>query len=247
MTSDVSTQKQLDQILAMLTQQSCTLNETKTLLEANMAKVSQLEHKVLALETKVVSMDKDIMSLKDQLNVKNQDSKLLNVRFFGIPVTQEESKATDGGEAFKKQLYDKFIQPSLNTAKAKGEISSVPHASTSITNFYRVGLPVAGARPPPLVVSFNNKDIRMAVFRHKRNHFPKPTEQECAVGTKRYVMVEDLTPPTYKLLKDLQQHKSVAKAWTIEGRIRFTLSSNPEFVHKVKLAFFTSDQVVNSV
>ena len=37
------------------------------------------------------------------------------------------------------------------------------------------------------------------------------------------MIVEDLTPPTFKMLKMLREDKRVARAWTVEGRIRYVL------------------------
>ena len=59
-------------------------------------------------------------------------------------------------------------------------------------------------------------------------------------------MVEDLTSPTYKLLKELQDHTAVAKAWTIEGRIRFSRVDKPDEVVKVKSIFNHVEQIINN-
>ena len=61
---------------------------------------------------------------------------------------------------------------------------------------------------------------------------------------KRYVMVEDLTSPTYSLLKELQDHSGVAKAWTIEGRIRFTRVDKPNEIIKIKSVFTHIEKII---
>ena len=243
--SDPATAQQLDLIINMLKDQSTAINDTKALLAASQAKVSVLETKVATLEFTVDALSADVTSLKEQLNVKNQEGKLNNARLFGIPLSDEETTATDGGEAFKKIVYDRFIKPCLNAARANGDIPTVPHAANVISKIYRLGKP-SGTRPPPLLISFANHDLRNAVFRNKKTCFPSPSDVEKTNGVKRYVMVEDLTSPTYKLLKELQDHTAVAKAWTIEGRIRFSRVDKPDEVVKVKSIFNHVEQIINN-
>ena len=134
--SDPATAQQLDLIINMLKDQSTAINDTKALLAASQAKVSVLETKVSTLEFTVDALSADVTSLKEQLNVKNQEGKLNNARLFGIPLSDEETTATDGGEAFKKIVYDRFIKPCLNAARANGDIPTVPHAANVISKIY---------------------------------------------------------------------------------------------------------------
>ena len=242
------TAQQLELIINMLKAQSITIEETKANLAAYQAKVTVLEAKVTTLEFTVDDLSADVLSLKEQLNTKNQEGKLNNARLFGMPHYDEETKAADGGEAFKKLVYDRFHKPCLNAARASGDIPTVPHAANVISKLYRLGKPAApGARPPPLIIVFANHDLRNAVFRNRKTCFPTPTDAEKDTGVKRYVMVEDLTSPTYSLLKALQDHTGVAKAWTIEGRIRFARADKPDTVVKVKFVYEHVDKIVRDL
>ena len=239
------TAQQLELIINMLKAQSVTIEETKANLAAYQAKVTVLEAKVTTLEFTVDALTTEVQAVKEQLNVRNQEGKLNNARLFGIPHCDEETKATDGGEAFKKLVYDRFIKPCLNAARANGDIPTVPHVANVIAKLYRLGKPAApGARPPPLIIVFVNHDLRNAVFRNKKTCFPSPSDAEKNTGVKRYVMVEDLTSPTYNLLKALQDHTGVAKAWTIEGRIRFARTDKPNMVVKVKSVYEHVEKIV---
>ena len=230
----------------MLKDQSALINETKALLADSQAKVSVLETKVTTLELTVDALSADVLSLKEQLNTRNQEGKLNNARLFGIPYTDEETKSTDGGEAFKKLIYDRFVKPCLNAARANGDIPTVPHAANTIVKLNRIGKAGApGSRPCPLLLSFANHDLRNAVFRNKKACFPTPSDAEKTNGVKRYVMVEDLTSPTYSLLKELQDHSGVAKAWTIEGRIRFARADKPNEIVKVKSVFTHIEKLIS--
>ena len=186
----------------------------------------------------------DILALKDQLNIKNQEGKLLSARLFSIPVTDEETKTTDGGDSFKKQIYDRFIKPCLSAARANGDIPTVPQVHNVIAKCFRLGKP-SGTRPPPLLVSFTSYELRSAIFRYKRDSFPTPSDIEKTNGTKRYVMVEDLTPPTYSLLKAMKDHPDVSKAYTIEGRIRYSKVDKPDFILKVKSVFEPIEKILS--
>jgi hypothetical protein len=82
-----------------------------------------------------------------------------------------------------------------------------------------------------------SKNLRLAVLRNKRSNMPSPSDSERSEFVKRFSIVEDLTAPTYKMLRMLQDREDVAKVWTNEGRIRLTLSSQPDSVIKVKSVF----------
>ena len=132
------TAQQLELIINMLKAQSASIEETKVNLAAYQAKVTVLESKVTTLEFAVDALTADNLFLKEQMNTKNQEGKLNNARMFGIPHCDEETKATDGGEAFRKLVYDRFLRPCLNAAKANGDIPTVPHAANVISKALKV-------------------------------------------------------------------------------------------------------------
>ena len=133
------TAQQLELIINMLKAQSASIEETKANLAAYQAKVTVLETKVTTLEFTVDALSADVLFLKEQINMKNQEGKLNNARLFGIPHCDEETKATDGGDAFKKLIYDRYIKPCLNAARANGDIPTVPYATNVISKMYRLG------------------------------------------------------------------------------------------------------------
>ena len=71
--------------------------------------------------------------------------------------------------------------------------------------------------------------------------------QERAAGIKRFVLVEDLTPPNYKKLCELLGDERIEKAWSVEGRLRFVLAGNDKSVKKVKSVYDSVDSIVSSV
>jgi hypothetical protein len=230
-------QEQLNKVISMLTEQGNTLNETRKMLADSQAKVSVLEDKVTVLESTVKKLETDVSLLKEGANVREQQLKLCSIRVHGFPVTDDELAATDGGKTLASKVYDRILKPILNAAKAKGDISSVPHCSNAIEECYRAGRPSKTGKPVPIVVKVANKHLRLAIFKNKRTSTPQPLDNEKTDHVKRFSVVEDLTGPTYRLLKLLQANDSVARAWTVEGNIRFTLSDNPDRIVKVKSVY----------
>ena len=65
-------------------------------------------------------------------------------------------------------------------------------------------------------------------------------------GIKKFIVVEDLTVPTFKKLSDLLADDRVEKAWSTDGRLRFVLMRDDKGVKKVKSVFDTTDDILNS-
>ncbi len=100
--------------------------------------------------------------------------------------------------------------------------------------------------PPPIIIKLCSKQLRLAILKNKKTSIPAPTTLERNAGIKRFVLVEDLTPPTYKKLTELLGDDRVEKAWSVEGRLRFVLMGNDKGVKKVKSVFDSVDQIVTS-
>jgi hypothetical protein len=232
-----SVQEQLSLVISMLKEHGELLVDTRKMLADNQAKVSVLENKVSTLESTVVKLESDVLVLKEASNFREQQLKLCTVRVHGLPVTDEELAATDGGKTLAAKVYGRILKPILNAAKAKGDISSVPHCANAIEECYRAGRPSKTGKPVPIVVKVANRHLRLAIFKNKRINTPQPLDAEKNEHIKRFSVVEDLTGPTFKLLKLLQSNNSVARAWSVEGNIRFTLSSNPDRIVKVKSVY----------
>jgi hypothetical protein len=57
------------------------------------------------------------------------------------------------------------------------------------------------------------------------------------------MVVEDLTPANYKMMKLLQGREEVSRVWSIEGKLRFKLQNN-EKVFKVKSVFDPVESII---
>jgi DNA-binding transcriptional MerR regulator len=235
--SSVHDQDKLDEILTLLRNQGSDIAETKKMLADSQAKVTKLETKVAALE-------KEVKKLKETSNDREQAAKSRTIRLFGYASTEEETRTTDGGKSFNNKLYDRIIKPCLNTAKTNGDIQSTPQFSTAIEKIFRAGKSSNPARPAPIIITFTSDTYRLAVLRNKKSSLPAPSTPERDAGIRRYLVVEDLTPANYNMLKTLQQREEVDKAWTIEGRIRYTMRGDST-VRRVKSVFDPVENILN--
>jgi hypothetical protein len=232
---DISVQDQLDEILSLLRSQGAEISETKRMLADSQARVVQLE-------TEVSGLKKEVKKLKESANDRDQVAKARTVRLFGFPTSDDEN-ATDGGRSFQSKIYDRILKPCLASAKSSGDIQSVPQFATAIEKMYRAGKPNSSGRPAPVVITFTSEILRLAVLRHKKSALPAPSATEKASGTRRFMIVEDLTPANYSMLKQLQGREEVSRAWSIEGRLRFTLVDNDK-VFRVKSVFDPIESII---
>ncbi len=201
---------------------------------------------IVKLEDDVKLLKKEVRELKTRLNNRDQQARGKSLRLFGVPITPEE--ANSGPEAYKalsKRVYD-VIKPMLTAAKNKGELETVPQLNTAMEDVYRVGR-FDQKTPPPIIINFSNRRIRMAVLRHKKLHTPSPSDDEKKGGAVKFSLVEDLTGPTYKKLKEIQQDERVERAWTMDGSIRFTISGDKSgTIRRVKSIFDPIDVILAS-
>jgi hypothetical protein len=200
--------------------------------------------KVSKLETKVATLEKEVKRLKETSNDREQAAKSRTVRLFGYATSDEETRTTDSGKSFNNKLYDCIIKPCLNAAKTNGDIQSTPQFSTAVEKIYRAGKSANPGRPAPIIITFTSETYRLAVLRNKKSALPAPSTSERDAGIRRYLVVEDLTPANYTMLKSLQQREEVDKAWTIEGKIPYTMRGNST-VRKVKSVFDSVENILS--
>jgi hypothetical protein len=235
----------INEILSIVREQSKALEETRALLSDSLKRVSKLEEQVAVLQTTVFAQDREIRQLKDRANSAAQLTKANSIRLIGYPTSDEETKSTDGGKSFTARIYEKILKPVLAVAKAKGDIPSVPSLANTVEAVYRAGKTGPGTHTPPIVITFNNRAARLAVLRNKRNNIPLPTDEERSLGAKKYIIAEDLTGPSFRMLRLLQNDDRVSKVWTADGNIRFVLKDEPNHLKKVSSVYLTVDQVIS--
>jgi len=197
-------------------------------------RVKVLETKTSVQEVSIESLLSEVKLLKEHANERDQDGRLNALRFFNIPGSDSET-------GLAACVYDTVLKPILAAAKQKGDLLTLPQVGTTITEVYRAGRFSQGVNkpPPPVVVKFTSPNIRMAVLKNKRTNTPLPTE----VGAKRFIIVEDLTPATYRKLRELAGDDRVDKAWTMGGHIWVVTKKSKESF-KVKSIYDPNDVIL---
>jgi uncharacterized coiled-coil protein SlyX len=210
-------------------------------------KITVLESKTASQEATISSLCKEVRMLKESNNDRDQASRGLTLRLFGLPLTKDEQ---DGTKTTSSVAYDRILKPVLSAAKTKGIITSIPQLPTLVSECYRARRsgsgPPESASAPPIIIKFINPLHRLALLRCKKDNTPSPSDSERAAGFKRFVMVEDLTPANHTMLKDLQNDDRVSKVWSVDGRIRFVLSGDDQSVKKVKSVFDSPESAITA-
>jgi hypothetical protein len=213
------------------------LNETKALLTANQTRLASAESKIVKLET-------EMKQLKDVVNHREQQSRLLSIRITNLPVSEDEINGPDPAAATAKLAYERVIRPLLTAAKTKTKISSVPTLPNVISKAFRVAKPAASSPPPPIIIHLTSANLKTVIFTMKKEAMPRLSEAERTQFQKRLLLSEDLTPPTFAFLKQLKGDERVSRAWTVDGQVRFVKEGDTNnYVHKVRSVFNTIDSL----
>jgi len=230
------------------------LNAVSQLLQGQ-EKIEKLTANMCALEVKVAShestinaLELEVKKLKEISNTREQESRENVIRLFNFPMSPDDG-AADHGKALANRVYDRILKPVIVAAKAKDDLGSVHQINSVIEDCFRIGKPSLKdgiLRPSPVIIKLKSKQLKQAIMKNKRNSLPTPTDREKSSGIKRFVLVEDLTSPTFKKLSEILADERVDKAWTIEGQIRFVLVGNDKTVKKVKSVFDPTSQIISS-
>jgi uncharacterized coiled-coil protein SlyX len=208
--------------------------------------LAEQQLRVSKLESTVDTLSKELLSLKTLVNNREQELRSNVIRLIGYPITEEEKAATDS-RFLAKKVFTKIVCPILNAAKLKGHLAEkVPTLENAIIDCYRMGPASANiGSSPPIIIKLTSPSYRIAIMRAKKDSTPAPTDADRAMGARRYLISEDLTPPTFKMLKELQSSEEVAKAWTINGRIHL-LPRGSSNIYRVPSVFEDAKSIINS-
>ena len=225
--------KKLDTLESKLDDFGAKLDSIKVTVTEHTSEIADIKKQ---LADHKADTDKQIVSLKTSFNLREQQARACTIRVFNIPYVPGES--LDNYKSLSARVYDKILRPLLAVAKSSGHLGSVPQAQNTIEACYRVFYqqePDLSKPPPPVVVRLTSKSLKIAIMRNRRS-VPTPTDAEKEAGIRRFIVVEDLTPPTHKLLKDLQLDSRTEKVWSVNGQIHYTMAGST-VVKKVKCVF----------
>jgi len=222
-----------DQKLDFIINEMAKLRETTAEIATLVTRVTTLETKVTAQDAAIASLTAEVKYLKESFNDREQFFRMDTLRIFNVPGSNNET-------GLSAKVYDTLLKPILAAARANGDLPTLPQVGNTISEIFRAGRFAQGANkpPPPIIVKFCSSNIRMAILRNKRNNTPPPE-----VGNKRITIVEDLTPPNHKKMRDLLADERVEKVWTLSGSIWFSTKKDKKAI-KVKSPYESNDSII---
>jgi hypothetical protein len=260
--SDASADQKLDFVMKMVSEIMVNTAATSERFSALETAVASVDSKVDTIDaafasyrketdSKLSAMQDEIVNVKTAANSRDQLLRMKSIKLAGLPITDEESKAADVEKFLGKRVYDKILAPILTAARENDEIETVPTLAKTIEEIRRVknwnqsssntnipGLHSKLPAPPIIIIKLCSPQIRLAILRYKKLNTPAPSSADRAAGCKGFFISEDITQPTAKLLKELNDDERVERAWTVEGRIRFIRAGDKDRrIVKVKSVF----------
>ena len=106
--------------------------------------------------------------------------------------------------------------------------------------FRPLNVSASATGPPNVIIKISSKPIKVALLKN-RQAIPKPADSKAS----KLYLVEDLTPATRKMLTAVSKAKDTSKAWTVEGKIKYTLEGQPT-VFTVKSVYSSLDKVLGN-
>lgn len=200
-------------------------------------KLDTMDSRLIALTTEkdmlkntVQEQAKEIASLRNGLNEREQYARNWSMRCLNIPIPVHSETDT---RFVMHCLYDTLLHPILEGAKAEGEIVNIPDCNTLLETAHI--LPGKnGAKP--VIARFYSRYWRNLIFRHRKQYAPKDTSNATAAtasnGTRnnaarqKFPFFEDLTRASFLKLASIKEKKEVIAAWTVNGSIRFRVQGS---------------------
>ena len=235
----------LDDVVAKLDKLETTVGNLSSAVESLAGKVQANADNICSLRQEFEVFKKEtgaeLRSVKNTLNAREQQLRSTQVRVFNFPV------AADDSTSLTARIYDRILKPLLAAAKAAGDLGSVPQVHNAVESCYRVFSqeePAEGQPPLPVIIRFISKQLKIAVLKQRRRSMPTPSEGEQKKGIRRFVIVEDLTPPAHKLLKAMQADQRTNKVWSVNGQIHYSVPGKTGY-KKVRSVFDHIDTILS--
>ena len=230
----MSTEAKLDLILTQLKALGpiqATLEDLKSSICDVKQDVSHLQFEVSGHGDRLLVLERQMQEQQDVANQHQQQLRSLTLRLLNFPVGPGEKDDNNAG--LRARVYDTILKPLLTAAKVAKDLPSVPQMATAIKACFR---PLNTAvqnplDPPQVIIKLSTRPIKIALLKNRKN-MPKPPSTDDG----RYILVEDITPASHKMLVALSKHKDVGKVWTIDGNIKFSMVGQ-DGVKSVKSVF----------
>ncbi len=231
------------------------IDDLSTRLDSISTTVTSLQSTVDTHTSDIAQLRSEIKTLKTSQQVREQRLRASTIRLFNYPYFAGES--LDNFKALTAKVYDRVIRPTLVAAKSAGDVGSVQQQQNVVESCFRVyprGHSGAagdaandGATGPstpsgPIIIRLSNTAIKSTIMKHRKS-IPPPSDGERRDGVRRFVLVEDLTPEAYGLLKALQQDTRTEKVWSSHGQLFYTVPGVPGY-KRVRNIFDSIDTIL---
>jgi hypothetical protein len=191
------------------------------------------------LREELAAKEKTINSLTEQLNRVDQATRSASVRIIGLPINSNTTQPE-----VSKLVFNEIVHPVFLAAKASGELPNATFAPHFLINNV-FSIPSKKGQSCPVILTLSSQFFRNLIFRYKKTALPSTHDSVSNRDRPKYLVFEDLSPPTFSQLRAIAGDERVKSAWTFGGQIRFRLH-NSETVHRVKSLAETVDSVTKA-
>ena len=238
--------KNLDAVEQKIDGLSTRFDSLSTKVSTLETSVNQHTNDIAEIRAELAASRAEVKVLKTSHHLREQRLRSTTVRLFNYPYSVGES--LDNFKSLTAKVYERVIRPTLVAAKAAGDVGSVQQQQNVIEACFRIYSSrdqegaSASTSSSPIIIRLANSSIKQSVMKH-RKAIPAPSDNEKEAGSRRFLLVEDLTPEAFGLLKALQKDSRTEKAWSTNGQIFFTRPGVPGY-KKVRNIFDTIDTIL---
>jgi hypothetical protein len=213
-------------------------------LEGIEAELKAVSKENSALKVTIRNQEDQIAAMKDDLNIKEQYTRLWSVRILNVRLPPGQETNT---RVVMDTIYNELLLPILRGAVEKGEISNIPTCLELLETAHI--LPGKGPNKP-IIARFFSRYWRSLVFRYRRDYAPKedsPSTSTRGNSTRsprpKHSLFEDLTTANFRQLQSFKQSDRIASVWSVNGVIRFKVK-DCDTVFKVTSLYDTVESII---
>lgn len=183
-------------------------------------------------------------------NNREQYARNWTLRVYGVAVKQQDIDDLGLDVACMIAVYDRILHPVLLKASKK-VLPEIPPWYILLENAHFIGKAVKSKTndaiylPRPIIIRFTKRWQRNLFLKLKKEHMPSPTMAEQVQGIEFFSASPDLTKLNYSVKKNLSKDSRVAKVWSLDGRIKYTLVGNT-FVYTVECVLDSINKIITT-
>ena len=193
--------------------------------------------------------------MKEDINQREQYARNWCVRINNLFVPKYLIKRYGIDGACMLVAYTKLIKPVLQKSMpdvqdADWGDSTVPSLHSVLENGHFLGKAkkVTGTNidlPRTIIIRFKSRYWRNLYLKNKRKFLPQPSKEDQDKYNFQYYFVNpDLTKKNHSFLMTIKKDSRIRAAWTIDGKFRFILHSNPNKTYYAVDTLASIDEII---